>query len=362
MFFDFLFGDDAVTSGCPAAIVQMATDARSRYASKSNGSVVDDARSQNYEKAVKPLRDARKQFARMANRYIATGKQAEALKTGDCLADWVKEEALTRFFNHGTSEPDHGNHLIQQFNLSLTLPAVAMSYAQVKNVLPESQRQLIDQWLLRIDATLEDPTDTKHAEHNHAYWIGAAHAAVGYVTGNTALFDKGYKMAQRGISVIDSDLLFPAEANRGAFSLGYQFFAVIPLLLVAELGITQGKNLYAERDGILPQLISQRLLPAIAGDQTVLALMQQRAGGIAQEPLKFANMPALALYNQRFPSPQTEVLVNHYIQLLSENADETMRPSFIDSGKDSERLPTIHDLFAPEYGGLVRLIYPLGVQ
>jgi hypothetical protein len=361
MFFDWLDTDNSA-AGCPAAIVQMATDVRSRYASNTNGSIVDSDRSNNYETAVLPLRAARRSFAKMANRYSETGDTAHALATGNCLADWVKEEALTQFFNHGSSEPDHGNHLVQQFNLSLTLPAVAMSYAQIKNVLPESQRQLIEQWLLRIDATLEDPTEVAKAQHNHTYWIGAAHAAIGYVTHNQALFDKGYQMVQQGINAIDSDLLFPAEANRGAFSLGYQFFAAIPLLLVAELGMTQGKNLYAERDGIMGKVINQRLLPAMAGDTATLALMQQRAGGYAQKPVKFVNLPALALYNQRFPNPSSEDIVNRYIQLLSENADQTMRPTPIDRGKKSERLPTIHDLFAPEYGGLVRLLYPFAGQ
>jgi hypothetical protein len=158
------------------------------------------------------------------------------------------------------------------------------------------------------------------------------------------------------VDAINDDLLFPAETERGAFSLGYQYFAMMPILLVAEQGMTLGKNLYAERDGIIGKVITQRLVPAIAGDQKVIELIQTRAGA-EQLPVKFVNLPMLTLYAQRFPDAFIEQAANAHIRFLHTHPQTGTQPVSLTAKK---QLPTLHDLFSPEYGGLVKLIYPLG--
>jgi hypothetical protein len=162
---------------CPPAITQLSHEVRSRYADNSQSSIIDPARSDAYDAAIAPMRAARKSFAEQANHYLATGERNGALKLGKCLERWAEEHALTRFYNHGSRTLDKANHSIQQFNLSLSIPTIAMSYAQVKAALPLAQRKTIEQWLREINILLADPIDEAHTRNNHAYWIAAAHAA-----------------------------------------------------------------------------------------------------------------------------------------------------------------------------------------
>jgi Alginate lyase len=332
----------------PEPIVGLGESVTSRYVggrSDSTRSQVDEEKSAAYEAAVKPLRTARSAFANQANRYTEKGRIKDALTTGKWLETWAKADALTAFYNEGTSEQDRRNHSIQQLNLSQSLSGVATSYMQVKEVLPKDQRSLIETWLKKVDNTLKESStpDMKALAHNHAYWRAAAHGAVGAATNDNARLERGMVMARIGVRQLanDPEGLFPAEMMRGAKSTSYQHYAATPLTLVAELGIAHGKgNLYEEQGGALKRLFQETLVPSLAGDEVVNSRLASRAG-TEQDKVKSSDLGGVAMFHRRYPETSTENAVNRFL-FQQEQGEKTIK-----------------DIKIPQLGGKISLIYPL---
>ncbi len=319
-------------------------------------SIIDDTASRAYDNGVAPLRKARAAFAQLANRYSLTHNPKDAQALGNYLEHWAKSDGLTGFSNHGNTPEDKNNHSTQQFNLSLTLSTLGMSYAQVRDALPDTQKTTIDTWLKKVDATLEEPEATKFKPNNHAYWRGAAHAAIGHATKDDALFTKGLNIARIGISQIDKDLLFPAETQRGSRSLDYQYFAAMPLVMTAELAATKNIPLYQENNAALRRVVEERLVPALENDLATYKLLNDRSGE-KQLPPKQTNMPLFALYNNRFPSPRTEAAVNNYLAHLKSNPQTDVSEENTTITTGTNLTPTIRTLSYPALGGHIDMVY-----
>jgi hypothetical protein len=347
-------------SGLPEPIVSLPPQLVSRYAQTDNPtrSVVDaQASAPSMMRKLHPLRDARAIFARMANRYRLTRTPEDAQAFAQLAIHWAQSGALTGFFNAGQDEISKRNHSLQQFNLSLTLSAVALAYAQVRDAVPASQTAMIDQWLRTVDNTLREPAEGLKP-NNHAYWRGAAHAAVGYALHDPVLLDQGIASARTGIDSIDQDLLLPAELQRGQRALDYHFFATMPLVLIAELAPARGVDLYTYQGGALRHMIEQRLIPALEGNLDVIELVAQRAQATPQLAIKQTNLPMLAMYHYHFPSQRTEAAVNAYLQLLQlhPNTEVQEEKTLITTGTPLQ--PDLNALCYPALGGHIAMIMP----
>ena len=88
------------------------------------------------------------------------------------------------------------------------------------------------------------------------YWAGLSVAASGIATGDMKDFKWGLAAYRMGVEAIKPDGSLDAEMARRSMALHYQLYALGPLILLAELGESNGIDLYAERGGAIHKLVA----------------------------------------------------------------------------------------------------------
>jgi poly(beta-D-mannuronate) lyase len=126
-------------------------------------------------------------------------------------------------------------------------------------------------------------------------------AAVGIATDDRRLFDWGIARARIGIAQIDALGCLPLERARGRLALHYHVFALGPLVMLAEMALVNGIDLYVENGGALHRLAG--LVMDGLADPAELARRLEIG------PQEIAGRRALALgwaepYHARFPDPR----------------------------------------------------------
>lgn len=184
--------------------------------------------------------------------------------------------------------------------------AWAIAYLKVDggNRTTAEQRARILPWLQALGEMTIAYYDKRESQssgaQNHFYWAAVQLAATGIVVNNSHDFDWAMHRAKAGIDAIASDGTLVEEMRRGKRALHYHLYAASPLVMLAEFGMPNGVDLYAENHAALKQLVivsTHGLVDA--------SLFAQRAG-IAQERPDPPTAEAIGWaepYNRRFPDP-----------------------------------------------------------
>jgi poly(beta-D-mannuronate) lyase len=272
---------------------------------------VDDARSiadpeleRRNREALAPLRAFVRAVTGLADAWF-TGETsgssnaalADAALAGaaiDALARWAEAGALLGAVNHQGA-----------YEREWSLGSLALAYLKVRQarVSPDS-RNSIQAWFRAIAARVEpdyERAGLKSSANNHAYFAGMALAAVGIATDDRRLFDWGIARARIGIAQIDALGCLPLERARGRLALHYHVFALGPLVMLAEMALVNGIDLYVENGGALHRLAG--LVMDGLADPAELARRLEIG------PQEIAGRRALALgwaepYHARFPDPR----------------------------------------------------------
>jgi poly(beta-D-mannuronate) lyase len=93
-----------------------------------------------------------------------------------------------------------------------------------------------------------------HDKNNHLYWKAFALAAAGAAIRQPALFDWAVAQYRFALTQISPDGTLPLEMARGGKALHYHCFALKPLVMIAEFGMANALNLYAEGNGAIHRL------------------------------------------------------------------------------------------------------------
>src|SRR5262249_18572681 len=109
--------------------------------------------------------------------------------------------------------------------------------------------------------------------NNHLYWAALAAAATGIAADDRALFDWAVARYRFALTQIDADGALPQELARASRARHYHLFALAPLVMVAELGASNGLDLYAEHDGALHRLVAR-----VVGSPDDPAWFERRTG------------------------------------------------------------------------------------
>jgi poly(beta-D-mannuronate) lyase len=125
--------------------------------------------------------------------------------------------------------------------------------------------------------------------------------AVGVISQDNGLFNRGITTYADALGELNPDGSFPLEMARHELALHYQAFAIEPLVMIAELAMRQGYNIYAlhEEGHKLADAIT--FLHRGIADPTIVKKY-------ASEPQKLEFKPGsgmlswLEFYNARFPS------------------------------------------------------------
>jgi poly(beta-D-mannuronate) lyase len=264
-------------------------------------SVPDPARYAAYRASVKPINDAARDVAKMADAYRTRGDVAAARCVARWLASFARADVLTGKMSSNQA------YYVQGW----TLGAFAIDWLKVRAApgVIDKTSEGVPAWLGRVAALNRDyyaGRDEKvDGRNNHRYWAGLAAMAAGIAADRRDEFGWGLQSMQIGLRQVDADGTLPLEMARRAKALHYHLFAVTPLMVMAELAGANRVDVWHENDGALKRLADRAL--AGASDP---AFFNQHAG-IEQEPIKrTADNFAWAIpFERRFRDPRLRALL-----------------------------------------------------
>ena len=192
---------------------------------------------EGWRKAVTPFRNIEDAVSNLAAGNLVSPERGYA----DCLVDlllrWARRDALAKF-NFSTA------YRQGWFQVESTLFAIGHAMAAIRPDILHRKDDLgtIDAWLLRIArshfAIPGSPGGT--CCNNHFYRRALYAAIVGVQTGDDALFQGGVGAIPLALSDSSSEGALLLEMKRGELSAHYQNFALMYLVMIAEIAERQG--------------------------------------------------------------------------------------------------------------------------
>lgn len=261
------------------------------------GSIIDPVRQKEYERTSGPVKNEGNVVVAAADNFRRTGSEAAASCVIHHMEVLAKDHALTGKLSSSQA------YFVQGW----VVGAEAIAYLKVDgdHRTTAAQRALILPWLEKnadITRSFYDARAQKSGggAQNHFYWAAVQLAATGIATDSQADFDWAMQNAKRGIDAIQPDGILPQEMRRGKRALHYHLYAASPLVMLAELGIPNGVDLYTYHDGALKKLveISTHGLIDPSPFEKRTGILQERPDPPSPEAIGWAEP-----YNRRFPDP-----------------------------------------------------------
>lgn len=233
---------------CASAAPVMAPSAPmqipSRYLSGAHGAV-----NPAYGPSVELYRNFEDTAARLANLYVAYADASYAHCLVNHLHRWAHADALT---DYATSTAKGASNQAW-FQVGWTASAAALALSQVVHepALDASRLNSVITWLHRVSRQQIAYSGGEFTCcNNHAWWRGLHATMVGVLANDPALYRWGLGRYALAIEQLAADGRWPLEMARHELALHYQNFALLPLVMIAEIAGRQGLNLYAyKRDG-----------------------------------------------------------------------------------------------------------------
>jgi poly(beta-D-mannuronate) lyase len=212
-----------------------------RYLAGNTGAVHPD-----YEKSVALYRRFEDTAAQWANAYLASGDAAFAHCLVDHLHRWAQAGALMDY--QVADAPGASNQAWYQAEWSIAASALALSQVLGEPSLDAARVDAVIAWLHKASRKqISHPGGRATCCNNHAYWRGLHATMVGVLANDTALYRWGLGRYALAIEHLAADGHWPLEMARKEQSVHYQNFALLPLVLTAEIAAQQGLDLYAHR-------------------------------------------------------------------------------------------------------------------
>lgn len=262
-----------------------------RFYGDTKGSVVDPNLQRAHDAAVARLTAWLRQVTQDADKAISRPSDKSRGEAARCALDaldaWAREGAYLGVMAQAQAE----------YQRKWDLAGASLAYLKVRRFATADQRQRIEPWLKAwADAAHAFQTAPGRTRNNHLYWLGLAEFAVGIGTDSATHVDRARVIFDEALGHIDADGFLPAELERGARAAFYHVFAVVPLVLMAELAATRGSDWYALQNGALHRLVA-RATESLASTERIGA-----RAGVAQEVPVNPRAGWLPLYVLRFPN------------------------------------------------------------
>lgn len=283
----------------PPAIVDLDV---TRFYGDAAGSKVDAAKLAEHDAAVAPLTVFVREITQSADKALRrTSSRARAEVAGCALGwleTWARGGALLGAMRSQQAE----------YQRKWDFTGLALAYVKLRPFASAEQRGAIQPWLMRLaDASRAFFDDPARARNNHWYWLGAGLAAVGLESPRH--WDMARGIMRDAARDVTAEGTLPLEMERKGRALFYHAFAVMPLVVMAEVAAARGEDWYALEDGALHRLVATThaglLDPALF----------DRLASVAQERPVNARAGWLQLYEARFPgrlpAPHPNVAAGH---------------------------------------------------
>ena len=277
-------------TGCPLVPTAVVSLDVPRFYSDAAGTIVDPTLKALHAKAVEPLTAFLRQVASDADHAATRASPKSRADSAACALTWLQTWAAQGAWLGIMSTKQ------AEYQRKWDLAGVALAYLKVRSFARPDQRQVIEPWLQRFaDTARAFFDDPEHKRNNHWYWLGLGEAAVGLATDSPRHFDIARGIMQDAAREISANGTLPEELARGRRALHYHVFALVPLVIMAELAAARDEDWYAFANGALHRL-THVTAAALEQPETF-----DRLAGVPQERPPNARAGWLQVYRKRFP-------------------------------------------------------------
>jgi poly(beta-D-mannuronate) lyase len=284
---------------CPQPPVPVRNIDVPRFYADKAGSTVDPSLQAAHDQAVAPLTAFVRQVTQDADKALRRPAPKSQRELASCalswIATWAKGDAWL-----GTMAQQQA-----EYQRKWDLAGVAIAYLKLKPFADDAQRRAIEPWLQRwADAAVGFFDDRNRVRNNHWYWLGLGLAAVGHGTDSPKHWGLARGIMEDAGRDIAADGTLPKELERQTRALFYHVFAVVPLVVMAELAATRGEDWYAFGRGALHRLVKT------SHDGLKDPSQFDSLAGVAQERPVNPRTGWLPLYSARFPGRLTAPVID----------------------------------------------------
>lgn len=291
------------------------------YIKNSNGECVRDSNgycriNPKYYQHMKPWEDHADQINNLGDLYLSTRDQ----KVADCamkwLVAWSSTKALSKTTNYGQNYSAFSES--QGEYTRMGLPAgYLINYLKIKPSTPNTSDAVkFKVWMKSVLAAsrafMENREKNPADRNNHSYWAGYVNMlyAEAFDDMNSYEAKWGIKRFDMGVTSIKSNGILPNEMGRRELIAKYHQYAMVPLVLMAEMGQRNGLSMYNRGSGGL-----ERLKNLIVGFYRNPAKFDQLVGAKQSESPQvfFESMPSylswMEIWYSRHKSPELKDLI-----------------------------------------------------
>jgi len=227
------------------------------YYSDAAGSVRDPEKYRRSHALTKPFEDFTREVDKFSDQFLKNGDPAAAACTIEWLDRWAQDHAML-----GTMVRINNDQA--QYTRKWTNAALAIDWNKVRQNADNPTRTRIDAWLKAVSHATLDYWDEnpKARRNNHYYWTGVGVMATAVATDDAELLAQAHRIYDTALEDIQPDGTLDYEMRRGIRALHYHNFAVMPLLMMAEMSRKTGQNWFALKNGKL-SLLAERVISGL---------------------------------------------------------------------------------------------------
>lgn len=292
---------------CPA-VTHLAADLKTEgYYIDGKSSVVDPEKWKAYAETSGPYRKLGQTIVDAADAYGTSGSRAAA----ECALLHMTTAAHDGVFT------GHMSSRQAYYVQGWITGAMAVAYLKIRDsgLVTDSQRKLLFPWFESIVRQTILFYEENGAKNNHLYWAGLEAIAVGVAANDRKRFDWGVQAYRVGIAQIQPDGEMPLEMRRGTRALHYHFYALAPLVYIAEFAARNGIDLYGEGDHALARLV--RLCVEGWNDNTLIAKQAGAAQDTPNGPPAGDQISWAHIWVDRFHNPAVAALLAQHKSMSS---------------------------------------------
>jgi poly(beta-D-mannuronate) lyase len=292
----------ASETACPAGIKPTKNLSASRYY-EDDSVTVDPSRKAAYRESTSEPRSAAQQVVDLADDFQSDGDLEVAHCAAELILMQAKAGALTGQLKGNQAE------LFRAWMLN----AYATAWLKIRQQsgLNPDEQSVIKAWLVRLaEGTIKFHSKFMPSvkEHNLRYWAALGVMNAGVASDDSKLYDWGLNWAKAGVMSIQEDGTLKQELKRGARATRYHLFALQPLIAMADIGLSNGFDLYSLNDDALRRLVNTTLAalrdPSLMEEKSGARQLKQTSSNTDLEWLRpFAN---------RFPDPTYDYFLSRY--------------------------------------------------
>ena len=238
------------TESCKPAPKPVVSLDVTRFYGNKTGTIVNAKAKAAHRKQVKPLVKFLRAVASNADKSQRRRKHRRAAAAASCALTWMTRWAQAKALL-GTMATKQA-----QYQRKWDMTGLALAYLKLRRFATADQRRKIEPWLQQLaDRSHAFFDDRARRRNNHWYWLGLGLGATAFATNSKRHWTLARGIMRDAARDIGPKGTLDFELARKKLALKYHAFAVMPLVVLAELAHARGEDWYQFENGALHRLV-----------------------------------------------------------------------------------------------------------